>query len=532
MDDYRFKHIPQDALVLGIGSLFKKNSNQYWGVNLSLSKKVDRPSIPLAGAPLIRRFKTLSANQSNTKKGKLLTFVVDNAQLWNKKRLKEYPAISSIGGVQNTEQWCFEITNSDGKVIYLPQFELARVLFLHDNYMSRICLEHDKLSSDFNISYTDDGGWLIEAMPSSSYPLASYNDEKCRRFLSWILMDPQARASFESMHQVMMKEHQSRGQYRMWDFSFLPPSLEGVKLEVAGWHDWNTDSFFVWEIRRIEDLPSDMPEDIDFFHPDFERSITGKDSGSYAAKAERLDAHEIDADEDADPNRKRIVLDTDSVSLTFKKPFKTNRKTSKSKRTPRGAPDDSEPGELSPQVSPNDGAPTGSIPGADFDVSNDESDDAHLYANKFSCFFKMIECLEKNHGCQVHRYQLRKLPKVAGCKKHMLADDTNPRCLALIKVTYQEKRCYIVEVDTSDAKAAISTMILRLKNNGHLLAHLDELELRLVKKSITWPRDYLQQICGEGNFTGVSHPSCKHKGLLDPADIDKWAERLIVWLEE
>lgn len=120
MDDYRFKHIPQDALVLGIGSLFKKNSNQYWGVNLSLSKKVDRPSIPLAGAPLIRRFKTLSANQSNSTKGKLLTFVVDNAQQWNKKRLKEYPALSLISRVQNTEQWCFEITNSDGKVIYLP----------------------------------------------------------------------------------------------------------------------------------------------------------------------------------------------------------------------------------------------------------------------------------------------------------------------------------------------------------------------------------------------------------------------------
>lgn len=39
MGDYRFKHIPEDALVLGVGSLFKKNSNVFWGINLSFSKK-------------------------------------------------------------------------------------------------------------------------------------------------------------------------------------------------------------------------------------------------------------------------------------------------------------------------------------------------------------------------------------------------------------------------------------------------------------------------------------------------------------
>lgn len=76
MGDYRFKHIPEDALVLGVGSLFKKNSNVFWGINLSFSKKLDRPSIPIAGVPLIRRYKSLSANQSNQLKGRQLTFTI------------------------------------------------------------------------------------------------------------------------------------------------------------------------------------------------------------------------------------------------------------------------------------------------------------------------------------------------------------------------------------------------------------------------------------------------------------------------
>ncbi|MBF4333306.1 hypothetical protein EAY29_24090, partial [Vibrio anguillarum] len=118
----------------------------------------------------------------------------------------------------------------------------------HDNYMSRICLEHGKLSSDFNITNIN-GHWQIDVMPSSSYPIAAFNDERSRRFLSWILMDPEARTSFESIHQTMMREHTSSGQYKFWDFSFTPPRLNRTKLEVSGWHDWNSNSFFVWEIR-------------------------------------------------------------------------------------------------------------------------------------------------------------------------------------------------------------------------------------------------------------------------------------------
>jgi hypothetical protein len=530
MGDYRFKHIPEDALVLGVGSLFKKNGNRYWGINLTFSKRLDRSSIPIAGIPLIRRFKTLSAHQSNQIKGKVINFTIQDAQQWPRKHLADCPAFSTLKTARDPNQWCFEINIPNGPTVFLPQLELARVLFLHDNYMSRICLEHGKLSSDFNVTNTT-GNWLIDVMPQSTYPLDAYNDERCRRFLSWILIDPDARASFESIHQRMIKERTTENNYQHWDFSFLPPHLKGAKLEVSGWHDWNNNSFFVWEIRRIDNLPAVMPDELDFYHPKFERQVNGQGGGTYTGKPERPDEHKIDDEEDADPDKKRVVLDAESVGLTFFNPFKTNKVTSKTKKGNRGRADESEPGELSDELSPNDGSQTGTIPGADYDVLNDETDDSFLYESKFDCFLEMIERLETNHGCNTHRYPLRKLPKLARCKKHMMDNDANPRCLAVVELNYQGQIYHLVEVDTSDAKNSISTMLMELKDTSGLFEQIAELEIRLLKKSLSWPRDYIEMICGEGNFDGVSHPPSKHKGLIDPADIDRWAERVIGWLD-
>lgn len=524
MGEYRFKHIPEDAVVLGVGSLFHKKKNKYWGINLTFSKKVERPSVQIVGAPLIRRFKTLSSYQNNDAKGKLLSFNIDDAQQWQRKALSSCLAVQSMNSVANQEQWCFEAVLTDEKRVYIPQFELARVLFLHDNYLSRISLEHDKLSSDFNIK-EDNGHWQIDVMPTGSYPLDSFNDDQCRRFLSWILMDPDARTSFESIYQKMMNEHHVRGQYQLWDFSFLPPPLKGTRLQVTGWDDWKTNSFFVWEIRKVEDLPATMPDEIDFYHPHFEQQVNGKGGGSYSGSAERPDEHLLNDLESADFDKKRVTLDVDSICFSFKNGFKTNRVASKVKVTARGTPDDETSGTASSELSPNDGDITGMIPGVEWEIINDQTDDAHLYENKFACFFQMIDLLEKDHDSEVRRYPLRKLPKLPRCKKHMLSDDANPRCIAVIEVTHQLKTYHILEVDTSDAEKSLSTMVLELKNVSKLEEQLPELERLLLKGSLRWPTAYLRNICDEDSFYGVSHPQSKHKGKIDPVDITSWAAR-------
>lgn len=80
---------------------------------------------------------------------------------------------------------------------------------------------------------------------------------------------------------------------------------------------------FVWEIRRVDNLPSAMPDRVISFIINLKDQSMNKDSGTYAGKPERPDQHEIDDEEDADPDKSRVVLEAESVGLSFSKPFKT-----------------------------------------------------------------------------------------------------------------------------------------------------------------------------------------------------------------
>jgi len=64
---------------------------------------------------------------------------------------------------------------------------------------------------------------------------------------------------------------------------------------------------------------------------------------------------------------------------------------------------------------------------------------------------------------------LSKLPR---CKKYLLTTDSNPRCLAVAKITFDSVIYHGIEVDTSDADKPLSTKLLQIN-------YLDNFELGL-----------------------------------------------------
>ncbi|RWT40928.1 hypothetical protein DN613_06025 [Aeromonas caviae] len=51
--------------------------------------------------------------------------------------------------------------------LFAPSLELARVLFLHDGYLSRSALEPDYLRSEFSIEYPGPNVARVNVLPSS-----------------------------------------------------------------------------------------------------------------------------------------------------------------------------------------------------------------------------------------------------------------------------------------------------------------------------------------------------------------------------
>ncbi|MBU2836676.1 transcriptional antiterminator, partial [Acidithiobacillus thiooxidans] len=123
--------------------------------------------------------------------------------------------------------------------------------------------------------------------------------------------------------------------------------------------------------------------------------------------------------------------------------------------------------------------------------------------------------------------ETRKLPAIDGYSKHMLADG-NPRYLTFHIIRKDDQVYALMEVDTSDNKNSLSTLLLRHQDMQFDWERtIRELEIRLIKGSLVWPSKFIKKIFGNGGRR-ISHPmsSPENKSLLDQDAIVRWAERV------
>ena len=533
MSDYVFPQFDSDVRIDSIGEMFKAKDHTRWGVNLQLYRPQKKSSLTISNAPILARKRYLNPTINHDLKGWGESFYISSMKEWQAARIGDCP-IKSLE--KDKRQFCFVAPMRGGKTAYLPQFEFGRSLFFHDGYLSRTALMPECLDLDFNVS-TDwsNNRAYIEIMPISGYPLGSFNDLDRRNYLSWILLDEQARKSYESIGLHQKKYGYQSGNYRMWDFSFDPPELPGAYFSVRGWFDQETKSIFVYEIDKIKRIKADIPDEIDMFHPEFTTpSQERNEKGMPVAPSGDIAGARIHDDEDANADGSRIILPSDKVESEFSKAFITNRISKKKRKVSSAIPDEGESERHILDVSAEEAIAGQGYAGADRSITNDVTEKAHLYESKFDCFLDMVNVMTSYDGCVRHSKKIYELPPVARCTKHRLSTDGNPRCMAVIVLEVQGKHVILLEVDTSDAEKALSTKVLLPRNYSEWENDLNKVMYGLVRKSLNWPSKVLDQICGEGGHIWIRHPKCAggHIGLLLPDTIEGWAGRFYGRIEE
>ena len=408
--------------------------------------------------------------------------------------------------------------------VYLPQFELARALFFHNAYLARSSVVHDLLSNEFSLEQDGDKT-IINVLETFSGNWELFNDYGYRRLIAWLLMDKDARPSYDSIGNYQLNDGYDVGQYRRWAFRFDPPALKGVRLKLKGNFDLQSKTLLAYEISSIRNIPIDLPEHVEFFSPKFYTQANGQGEGA-SAGADRPPEHNVDEIAEASRENKPVMINENTTEFEFDRAVQTSKVSMKRKSVGRGQKDTDEPSEASSDVSTEEQGPNGYLPSAEWDNLNELTDDAHLYLNKFSSYFEMLNLLEERHYCEVVKYPLRKLPAIGKCKGHILETDGNPRCLSVAHVTVGITGYYLLEVDTSDASKALSTKVIVAKVIGDIETHLYEIERLLLKASLSWPKDHLDKLVGEGNQFWVPHQKSKKAGALTADDIDKWAVRV------
>jgi hypothetical protein len=290
---------------------------------------------------------------------------------------------------------------------------------------------------------------------------------------------------------------------------------------------------FVWEITAISNINHKVPAKVEFYSPKFKEQVKGEgEGGGRKPPVERPEDHNVQDGEDANSNTNHVMLHAPPVGISFAKPFEATKIFKKKQNSKNGRKDDDEPNEASKDVSTEEGDSSGGTPQAEWNLPEDNSDDAHLYINKFQGFLLMLEKLEEEYDCKIISKEIRKLPKVGRSERHLLKNEGVPRCMAVISVNYKGRLIHILEVDTSDAAKALSTKLLLLSEPIMWPVHIIELEKQLIKGSLSWPRTFFVQLCGNEGHESVQHPKTKNydKGILEAESIAKWAQRVNDWL--
>ena len=527
MQNIKFTQLTDDVSIQGIGDFFKKEEESTWRINLGFYPKQAKSFLTISNAPVLVRKRVLNPTSESKPAGLGLSFSIVDTFKWVVKKLGEYPVIDKVKFIEK-EQLCFVFEIDSGISIYLPQFELARALFLHDAYLSRTALETASLKAEFDV-ITDSAFKTarINILPSSGYPRKSLEDYQSRRLLSWILVDKEARRSFDSIGWYQTLYSANKNGYLHWNFQFKPPPLRSAKLEVRGWKDVASKTFFVYEITAIQNITVNIPETVEIYHPKFVESLEVKGVGGGMGAGIQIEDYEIQEGESANSDQPHHIIQAPSVKFSFANPFKTVKVARKEQNRTSDSATEETPEIASNEVSIEEPTRSGQLASADWNIDSDETEDVHLYANKFDCFQKMLDHLVGQHGCIIISKHLRKLPHLARCKKHLLTNDGNPRCIAVVEILVESKTFYVLEVDTSDAINALSTQILLLNLPEDWTKQLIEIERALIKKSLVWPNNLFTRCCGEGNFKGVLHPKSPASGLglLDPESIEHWAGR-------
>lgn len=523
----KFKGVENNSIVREIGSLFRGIDKSDWHINVKLMPHQKKQYFGASQLPVLARRRVINPTDQVKQAGFQSSVLINTTDLWEVSNIKSCP-IASVSKQGDSQQWCFTFQDK-GTTYYLPQLELARVLFFHHAYIARLSLIDQGLVQDFDVQRISPEKALINILPVCSLPLYVRGDYALRRLLAWILLDLDARRSFESISYYQLQNGYDTERYRTWYFQFDPPLLEGVELTLRGHYDQERKVFFVYEIYSVSNLTCDCPSSVEFFDPRYQTQQSG---GKGAAKPSDspLPEVEIDDEQDPDADHSEIKIETPTVSFEFSNPIETTR-VGKGNRSSGGAQqgDDQSNSTINPciDVSTNESSIHGTLPSADYDGLDDKSEDTYLYADKFEAFAAMVEHLIAMPKCSQIKRELRKLPAIAGYSKNLLAD-ANPRCLAYHLIKKNSVVYALVEVDTSDNKNRLSSLLLKQQNeNPNWDKRIAEIEVLLVKRSLVWPTSYLKKAFGK-DYKRIPHQktSASDKSSLEQESVQRWAERV------
>ena len=510
MKAFKLDYVGERETLSSFGSLFRQQSNSpnnAWKSNTRFYPNNNRVKyLPFHDVPVLARKRIYNDSEQIRARAWTQSFSIENCDGWQVQDASEYPRLKLYG--DDGQVKCFVFSIDKGTTVYLPQFELARILFFHNAYLACTALEPAHLNLDFDVSVDMElDRARINIMHGSGYTADLLKSQSDRNFLSWILLDPEAQRLYGSISRHQYLSGVNRNGYRKWNFQFDIPRFKDVSFDIRGDFDRESGSLFVYEIEKIKNLPADIPTEIDIYHPDFILDIKEDQPKKNVGKGEVRQSHGFGDGKEIDTDINGKKEDTDTSAILFAKKFlsiKVNhdvRLTSR-RESALESIDDVAEGNAAKQA-----ASESVKPGIDRNNANDITDHLQLYKSKFQYFSSMIDQLQGLNEAMIIGIDPHPLPRLQRFSKFMLNAMDKPRYIEDVTIRWNKIEVHILEIDTSDGDTQISTKLIRVEDRAMWKRHLDKIEYRLIKQSLVWPtKEYFDALFGEDMHMALSHP--------------------------
>lgn len=535
----RFYKCDDDVRIVHIGKVLIRTKDTSYRPSIEVwcyppQQKKGFRATAFANVPALYRGKIINQRELSESFVNNGRYTFRNNDFLRKSTLSEFPNLSSAESVRKpeSEQNAFVLDRSNAPKLIIPQLELARVLFYSSSYLSRASLMSSRLLTDFKVEVNAKADYVnIEVLQISKYPISAFNDSATRAMLSWLLIDKNAKRSFESIFKYFNTELNLDvvPGYKRWLFHFDPPQMAGWSFSYNGRLDPSGEYFLVEKITDIE-ISAPMPSRVYFHNHQFTHTDEGQKptgGGKGPELYERPEDHVVDDDKEASDANQAFLLGENSCAIRFKNRFSTSKAT-KPKRSHRPSNSQETPKVANDTVSTNEAGSNGEIPSADMAGGmQDNNDYSEEYASRFTAFNMMVQALEEKYACTIIDSYTHELDQVGRSKCHLI-DSGAKRTIRCVVVERNGHVNYLLEVDVTGLSKWISTKCVREIDTSNWQEQFSRIKKGVVTQSLGWPTQEMDNMFGFKKHIGISHPKSieGHPTGIPTESILDWAGRV------
>jgi hypothetical protein len=408
-------------------------------------------------------------------------------------------------------------------IIQIPKLVLARDLFFSHPYLVRAALFAENYSTDILVDMDDEKAIHINIAKNKKIMNADVSDPHFLKKLALILLQPDLNKAFLSIYQKTIVDQKGA---KSFNFDMEVPDLKNIDLTVDGIYDKKTGIYRIERITSFKNLATAINLPIQFHSTSKKIIQQVKDAqgqGSHKPKPASQPKEKLNKNADADIDKLlaklrnlpgeiytieelKISLETPPAETVVRKRQKKMDKVQNQEEGVAGGESDIE----------------GTVPG--FTTESE----IQLERVTHKDLIKLLKQIEKK-GYKTKEINNSPFKKYKRFRGHKFANN-QLRYFYVYKILNIENnhQFYLCEIDTSDGKKNISTLLLPYEEETQLLieTNLEILNNSILSQSLSWPKKFLSEVRGITAITTINHPSKKEE-VEDLNYYADWAARIL-----